>query len=32
VANETRLDPDIWVVEIEARDGAHHLEGWLSDA
>jgi len=30
LATETRLDPDLWIVEIESRQGAHHLEGWLA--
>ena len=29
--SEARLDPDVWVVEIEDREGRHHLEGWLSE-
>jgi hypothetical protein len=28
---ESRTDPDLWIVEVEARDGAHGLEGWLTD-
>jgi hypothetical protein len=28
---EVRTDPDLWIVEVEARDGAHGLEGWLAD-
>jgi hypothetical protein len=30
IARERRLDSDIWVVEIEDRDGRSFLEGWLS--
>jgi hypothetical protein len=29
LAAETRLDPDAWIVEIEDRNGRHHLDGWL---
>lgn len=29
LATEIRLDPDIWIVEIEQRQGQHHLDGWL---
>lgn len=29
---EARTDPDLWIVEVEARDGAHGLDGWLTDA
>lgn len=28
---EARTDPDLWIVEVEARDGEHGLEGWLSE-
>ena len=28
---EARTDPDLWIVEVEARDGAHGLDGWLTD-
>jgi hypothetical protein len=24
------FDSDLWVVEVESRDGAHLLEGWLT--
>lgn len=27
---EMRYDPDLWIVELEARDGGHCLEGWLA--
>ena len=27
---ERRTDPDLWIVEVEARDGAHGLDGWLT--
>jgi len=30
LATEIRLDPDLWIVEIEDRQGHHHLEGWLA--
>ncbi len=29
VAQERRLDGDIWVVEVEDRSGRSFLEGWL---
>lgn len=28
---EIRLDPDLWIVEIEDRGGRHHLDGWLAE-
>jgi hypothetical protein len=28
---EARTDPDLWIVEVEARDGVHGLDGWLSE-
>lgn len=28
---EARLDPDMWIVEIEDRQGRPHLEGWLTE-
>jgi len=28
---EVRLDPDLWIVEIEDREARHYLEGWLTD-
>lgn len=30
IAAETRLDPDLWIIEIENREGRHHLDGWLA--
>lgn len=27
---ELSIDDDIWVVEIESRTGAHHLDDWLA--
>lgn len=29
IERETRFDSDIWVVEIEDRQGRHFLDGWL---
>jgi len=31
IEREQRIDGDLWVVEIESRDGAHYLDGWLLD-
>ncbi len=28
---EHRTYPDLWLVEVESRDGQHGLEGWLSE-
>ncbi|WP_295559248.1 DUF1491 family protein [uncultured Hyphomicrobium sp.] len=28
---EARTDPDLWIIEVEARDGEHGLEGWLTE-
>ena len=30
LATEARLDSDIWIVEVEDRQGRHFLEGWLA--
>ena len=30
LARESRLDPDLWVVESEDRQGRHCLDGWLA--
>jgi hypothetical protein len=32
VEREVRLDGDVWVVEIEDRDGRHFLDGWIAQA
>ena len=32
LASERRLDSDIWIVEVEDRQGRHFLEGWLAPA
>ncbi len=29
IEREARIDSDIWVVEIENREGHHFLDGWL---
>lgn len=31
LARETRIDPDIWIVEVEDRAGRHFLDGWLAE-
>lgn len=28
---EARTDPDLWIVEVEASDGDHGLDGWLAE-
>jgi hypothetical protein len=30
LASETRRDPDIWVIEVEDRDGRHFLDEALA--
>ncbi len=30
LAREADFDGDLWIVEIEARDGRHHLDDWLA--
>lgn len=27
---EIEFDSDLWVIEVEARDGRHLLDGWLA--
>ncbi len=29
LSRESAFDPDLWIVEIETREGAHGLDGWL---
>ncbi len=26
LAKETRFDPDVWIVEVEDRDGRHFID------
>lgn len=26
---QRRFDPDLWIVEVEARDGRHYLDDWI---
>jgi hypothetical protein len=30
LGRQARADPDLWIVEVEARDGVHFLEDWLA--
>lgn len=30
LAREADFDGDLWVIEVEARDGRHHLDDWLA--
>lgn len=32
LAAEVRLDPDLWIVEVEDRQGRHYLDGWLAES
>ena len=29
LARQAAFDPDLWVVEVEDRQGRHFLDGWL---
>jgi hypothetical protein len=29
LAREREFDSDLWIVEVEARDGRHYLDDWL---
>ncbi len=30
LTREAEFDPDIWVIEVEDRNGRHFLDGWLA--
>ncbi|MGE5510168.1 MAG: DUF1491 family protein [Bacteroidota bacterium] len=30
LAREREMDPDLWIIEIEDRQGRHFLDGWLA--
>jgi hypothetical protein len=30
LSREVEFDPDIWILEVEDRDGRHFLDGWLA--
>lgn len=32
LARESEFDPDVWIIEVEDREGRHFLEGWLDDS
>jgi hypothetical protein len=32
LARERDMDPDLWIVEIEDRQGRHFLDDWLAEA
>jgi hypothetical protein len=29
LARQAEFDPDLWVIEVEDRQGRHHLDTWL---
>jgi hypothetical protein len=31
LAREFRLDPDLWLIEVEDRQGRHFLDDWLDE-
>lgn len=31
LARERDMDPDVWVLEVEDREGRHFLDGWLAE-
>lgn len=31
IEREMRMDSDVWILEIEDRQGRSHLEDWLTD-
>jgi hypothetical protein len=32
LARQMEFDPDIWLIEVEDRQGRHFLDGWLAQA
>jgi hypothetical protein len=31
LSREREMDPDLWIIEVEDRQGRHFLDGWLAD-
>lgn len=31
MAREISFDPDVWVIEVEDREGRHFLDDWLAE-
>jgi hypothetical protein len=32
LGRQAEFDPDLWVIEVEDREGRHHLGAWLAPA